>query len=566
MSGHSRLPRVSALQLLGALSLLFLAVDARAVTISPSPSYDGNYTVSWSTPLGCTVEDYPPFYPEHCYSLQEDGVDVAASGYSKPVTGKPAGSYEYRVYYRMSVYAWPYDEYTAEGPASVTVGTPPPRDPLTTQLNYQYETRTGDINWDGKTDIFVRRTSGGVAGNGTLEQVILRQNSSGGTFSILVPDSSQAATASAWPASSASIVVTDFNVDGFVDVEVKGVAAAVGVGGAFDQIVFSPAAFYQPQPLGLRAVDASLKQFVGNSLDYFVNPSYFPANATPRYFSQTFIYFDCEWAGYGFYEGAISDIYGDFPCTVYYHTVSGTFLDYAGFSQEAASIWLWGEALASGAATSADSTEGAQDAAEDVLGVEIGGWPMEEVLGATGEHTDANIRRALETIWAIIWIGRANAQEVETEEAPPQSPRLAGTIYLTGHPVAGGLSRHAALEYLSLPPYFTLSARNSNGSAQYGTLIKEDNWERDLPMLNMTYGTIEPPGQTTNNNYWLLVLAAFSNYDNDLAYDALGGQGFNSNGFIRGLLEATGGVSSVPIDTEHGFRAGEVKVPASAFY
>jgi len=81
----------------------------------------------------------------------------------------------------------------------------------------------------------------------------------------------------------------------------------------------------------------------------------------------------------------------------------------------------------------------------------------------------------------------------------------------------------------------------------------------------MMYGTIDPPGQTTNANYWFLLGAAFSNYDNDLTYDALGEQGFNSNGFIRGLLEVTGGVSSVPIDSDHYFVAGEIVVPPSAF-
>lgn len=561
MSGHSKFPRASALQLLGALSLLFLTLDAQALTVSPSPSYDGNYVVSWSTTLGCTVEDYYPFYPEHCYSLQENGVDIPASGYSKSVTGKPAGSYQYRVYYRMSVYGQPYDEYAVEGPESVTVGTPPPRDPVTTQLTYQYETRTGDINWDGKTDIFVRRTSGGVAGNGTLEQVILRQNSSGGTFSILVPNSSQAATASAWPTSSASVVVTDFNVDGFVDVEVKSVAAAVGVAGAFDQIVFSPAAFLQAQPLGLRAVDASLKQFVGNALDYFQDSAYFVDNATLSWFEGTYEYYYCSWLpgyGGGVIEG--NNYSGTWDCYGGMQPYYGYHEDYTGFSAPGVAIWTMEEGYRTGAVSDAISTEQAQEAAEEVLGVEIGGWPMEEVLGPTGEHTNPNVRRGLETFWAILGAARANAQEVQTDEAPPQTARFFNQVYITGHRVLGIFGTHTALEFTSeILPSTTISAGLAGG-----LLVSQIN--RPSDRHNMTVGTVNDPGNPVAAAYFAELLAADENYDDNLIYvatpDPFEPNTYNSNGYTRGLVLATGGETTVDWSS---FPGAYRPVPAAAF-
>src|SRR6185295_106648 len=147
----------------------------------------------------------------------------------------------------------------------------------------------------------------------------------------------------------------------------------------------------------------------------------------------------------------------------------------------------------------------AQEAAETILGAQIGGWPMEEVLGPTGEHTDPDIRRGLETFWSIIGIATANADVILTQEAPPQSDRPPNHIYLTGRLIAGKSSRHAALEYTGLPPFYTLSAYNPNAQVshptpaqlRFGILTKKDNWSSDAPQLTMQFGVITPPGQTT---------------------------------------------------------------------
>ena len=106
------------------LALLLCASNAWAITVSPNPSYDGNYTVSWGTTLGCTYNDDPPFYSYYCYSVE--GSDSAGSGYSMSISGRPPGSYTYYVYYRFYVYGFLYDEYVAEGPVTVDVLPPPP--------------------------------------------------------------------------------------------------------------------------------------------------------------------------------------------------------------------------------------------------------------------------------------------------------------------------------------------------------------------------------------------------------------------------------------------------------
>jgi hypothetical protein len=101
--------------------LVLCAADAWAIEVSPSPSYDGAYTVSWGTTLGCFQNDDPPVYSMYCYWLAEDGVTVATSGNSLPVSGKAPGSYQYYVCYTLFIYGQPDDEYVAEGPVTVDV-------------------------------------------------------------------------------------------------------------------------------------------------------------------------------------------------------------------------------------------------------------------------------------------------------------------------------------------------------------------------------------------------------------------------------------------------------------
>jgi hypothetical protein len=109
------------------LMMLACASDAWAISVSPPTSFNGSYTVSWnSQPIGCWEEGTYPYYPVHCYSLQENGVDISASGWSMAFSGKAAGSYEYQIYYRFYLAGGLWEEYPIDGPVTVQVIAPPP--------------------------------------------------------------------------------------------------------------------------------------------------------------------------------------------------------------------------------------------------------------------------------------------------------------------------------------------------------------------------------------------------------------------------------------------------------
>ena len=108
-------------------TVLFVQPAWSAINITPSPSTNGAYTVSWASTLGCSTfyDDFGIPW-EICYSLQESGPTSGywTSGSSINFSSKPSGTYTYKVNYRLVSYYWGVDTtYTVEGPTSVNVCT-----------------------------------------------------------------------------------------------------------------------------------------------------------------------------------------------------------------------------------------------------------------------------------------------------------------------------------------------------------------------------------------------------------------------------------------------------------
>jgi hypothetical protein len=200
---------------------------------------------------------------------------VASGGGTVAFTGKPAGAYSYMtvemfVYY--DEYWFPYYYYWNSPPTLVNVvsGPLPGADPLATQNGYTYETRSGDFDGNGWADLFVRKTSGGSPGNGTIDSVIL-QNSANGSFTHVVPSAAQASAATSWSLVNANLALQDFNLDGFMDIVLKDLGNVIG--GALGQVVVAPGPGGGLAPQRLVAMDAKYTNF-GNEVGNFVNNPY----------------------------------------------------------------------------------------------------------------------------------------------------------------------------------------------------------------------------------------------------------------------------------------------------
>src|SRR5262249_19569886 len=139
------------------------AGNVSALTVSPTVSSDGSYTVYFSSPTTC-YEDWS-YYPiyfiviEYCsylYESQNGGgytyVPTGNGATSWTAAGKTNGTYQYEILEYISYSGGPY---LVEGPATVQVqnGPEPP------ELGV-YATRTGDVDGDGDIDIYVKRVAG----------------------------------------------------------------------------------------------------------------------------------------------------------------------------------------------------------------------------------------------------------------------------------------------------------------------------------------------------------------------------------------------------------------------
>lgn len=501
----------------------------------------GNYTVTYAPCSTCV---------SHWLEERKEGATwIYAGTGTLTVTSKPVGTY----YYRAGYYAFDASRmattlrYSAE--TRVTVATyVPPIDSLETQLGYRYETRYGDGNGDGRLDLFVNRIAGGAAGNGAIDALLLIQDASA-RFSALVPSAAQSAAGRSWPQAAVEIVLRDFNVDGFADVLIRGIARALGIGGALNQIVYAPGRVLTSLPLGVRAVDSTLKGFVANARDYVVDPNHFRRMAPVAQVYVPVTYQACTGAGY-----PIDGEYGACTWFTYYYVV--LIPDYSVFEPHALDTWSQESAIQEGRVSRAQGVENIRRSYETVIGAPIGGRNIDGIAVEQGT-LDTPGRRGMELFLAILGIYEANAQELD----PPRDVgRKPDVVYVTGRRILGFLPFHTALEYAGQ----TISAYDNNNSfLDDGTLVSQVNWPSDNPALMMTMGTVS--SALGAPIYWTRLIAADARYRDNLDYDAvpsIGSAGYNSNGYVHGIVRATNGVPSINLSQ---FVGGEKPVPPQSF-
>ena len=532
--------------LLGTILLCLAAHGVAGAPVAPATS-SGSYTVTYARCSSC----YADWLEER---VGETGAWRAVGSGSTSFSNKPAGRYDYRIGYLYIAYEFsPYTDYSATSSVLVA-GAVPPVNLLEAQLSYRYEVRRGDINADGRNDLYVGRTAGGVPGDGTVDRILLRQGL-GGRFTASAATSAESLTARNWPGAGVRIFLKDVNADGFADLLLHGVAGAVGVAGVPNQIVYAPAQVLSFTPKGVRPVDATFKKFAVDSGNYLRTPNYFSIAAPLRPFVQVQVQTVCEYMPGG---GLDTPIYGlDIYCYSIPHAVVGVYADYSVFDPSALAIWSYESAIGRNAMTAKAGLDKINGLLDGIAGVRVGGWGTREPLDTQRPISDAQILRGIDFFTALLRMGEASAA---TPEESGVAGRSADAVYITGRRVVGFLPMHTALEYRGS----TVSAYDSDDRLLHdGTLVSQVNWVRDRPLLTMTLGTVS--SSLAPALYWARLLSTDRRYRDNLPYDTLpsiGRAGYNSNGFSHGIVQATGGNPSTPMNR---FVGGEKPVPASAF-
>jgi FG-GAP-like repeat len=522
-----------------ALAAFALSMAAQAVGAVEPPtapvSSAGSYTVTYPHCTGCALD----WLEER---IGDTGAWRSVGSGSVSFTSKATGSYYYRVAYGYMNFDYAY--YTVYSKATkVVVGTARLQtDSLDRQMTYRYAVRRGDVDGDGKTDLYVARSSEGTAGDGTIDRVILRQ-AGGGRFSLIVPTNAQAQQAAAWPATAIRALVKDVNADGFADVALAGVAAAAGPG-ALDQIVFASGANSAP---GIRALDAPFRSFARDIAGYLRNSNYFLANAD--YVTVVQVYYRTVCTS----GGEVDPLYYTQGCYSIPVTAVYVVPDFSRFDSRAIQVWNKEAAIDRKEIDATAGLDHIEATVEAVIAAQVGGWVQRDAVGA--KVKSSRYRRGFELFTALLRVSEAGAAE-ETGLSRVNND----AVYVTGRRVIGFLPMHTALEYRGS----TISAYDSiDGLFDDGTLISEVDWVRDRPLLTMKLGTLSGP--VAPAQYWARLRAADSRYGDNLPYDALpsiGAAGYNSNGYTHGIVRATHGASSVSLAS---FVGGEKPVPSSVF-
>lgn len=290
-SAFSRLVMVLLLALT-ATSALAQSIGGILAVFAPATSSSGAYTVSYS----CSSQAI-------CHLEERVGTggtwSYVGQGGSFSVSGKSPGQYYYRVV-AITLFEWGGGGYGFGGMETsaehlvtvVTGGTTSTGDSYADQMGYNYTARRGDLNFDGRQDLFIERTSGGSYGNGVIDRLILQQSSSG-TFTAVVPSASQASAASTWTPVSVEIELKDANLDGFIDLVLHELASAIP--GALGQLIFSSGQQSISSPAGLVAITPAFSKFVKEVDSFAQDPNYFYANAPLVYVPVYGLVYSCQW-------------------------------------------------------------------------------------------------------------------------------------------------------------------------------------------------------------------------------------------------------------------------------
>lgn len=147
----------------------------------------------------------------------------------------------------------------------------------------RYATRIGDLNGDGRTDVYLQYQPKVVpvslddllvpipTTRREVGEFVLQQNASGG-FQAVALSSAQKSQVLQWPKSTMSTIVGDLNGDLQWDLYLQGASAAIP--GAHDAFVFAPHA-QQGMPIGVKARDDSMARFVTDINGASQSPSHF---------------------------------------------------------------------------------------------------------------------------------------------------------------------------------------------------------------------------------------------------------------------------------------------------
>jgi hypothetical protein len=537
------------------VTLAMLATRTASAQVPPAPDIDvqsnGNFIVSYREQRQCLSDGLQES------SQQTNRWEYVGSG-SFMVSNRAPGTYRYRVACVAAVSQGAYAP--IYGPeASVLVDDSAQahvsrRPTLVSQFDTDYSIFSGDLDNDNRRELLIRSISANTAGkDGMVGNVLLRQNRQG-LLTPSLPTADELAIAANWLPVDVEIAKRDVNIDGYLDLVLLGVDDNPGFGQVANQILFAPGVPGRDQSPSVVAVDDALARFSNDIDRQLIDPEYFQNNAPTRYAAVSYYALNCGWPRSAY--NSVADAYFSWACIVepqYYYLA---YRDYSVFDPFAMEIASNDYGMIHGSQTTETGMRRIADTIATVLGVPVGGWDINELLGVQDGVSEESERQGMGLFSALAGISEAVAQVAGDSTANVTTEQ----VELKGRRVLGQGPFHTALEFRES----TVSAYDSDPRALFdGRLVSEVNWPRDHPSLTLQMGFVNGP--TAPPIYWSDILQTDSRYGDDLPYDlfpSIGQGGYNSNSFVSGLIQTTHGTPTIDIAT---FVGGERPVPSSAF-
>jgi len=245
---------------------------------TPNPN-EGDYTLSWIPPSGRVSLE------ERVNGGQWSRIGGGTAASSPMVfTNRTPGTYDYRLHLSDLVCSGgsrrrdcdTIDVYSSV--YTVTVTAPPiPLDDEWTQLHYEYQSRVGDLNGDGRADVHILRLTGNPDNGVVYEAVGLGQ--ADGTLAVQTPDTGTYAAARAMPLVDVVSAGLDVDSDGFVDPTISDDAGVTGL--VYDHSVLSSGVQYDRNSRQIIAYNEAVDKYEDDLLEAELDPTYFDNAMTP---------------------------------------------------------------------------------------------------------------------------------------------------------------------------------------------------------------------------------------------------------------------------------------------
>ena len=458
-----------------------------------------------------------------------------------------------------------------------------------------YQVRVGDFDSDGfADDLFVEAVPEIVLIHGEIITPIVigpdipsfvLRGEVDNTFSLVTAlTSSELQAASQWSLSSVELTANDFNHDGYRDLGLANVPAAIS--GAANQIVFADSSTGSA-PASILNVDTGFETFIDDVYQWYLDHDYYDVEITVdidifNYFgvadnfpSLINLFAQCELIhGNGNCAWALHDLNlvfaaegldcvqeflaaGENPytfCKYAYHvwiksTTQQTTIvqDLSTAHPDAANVIQKSNEYEEGTATIEDIV----DIFEIGIGTDIGGADVpvdDENLDSPEEQRAFDIHVVLADIWGWIFGESRSAN------------RVPDVVYVTGRRVGWIGPFHTALEY-SDPLLFGIPTEYLSAGPKNGLLRSQtDNLSE---ARNVTLGRVTPISFGARS-LWSEMRSADGYYPDCLDYDLFPAiqNGYNSNSYVHGIIQATDGIVDISMSK---FVGGGKPVPATFF-